>query len=97
MAAVGVGQKPVTWEHGPSPSGLCPEGAHSGYEVDWTYLGMDAEPATVKRLFAEARCTAHLILPSGGIDDLQVGVPNCPIDTEVWGFPWLSGFCIADP
>lgn len=60
------------------------------------YLGMDAHPAAVEGVLAEARGAAHLVLARCSVNDFQAGVSHCPVHTEVRGFPWLTGFCIAD-
>lgn len=68
----------------------------SGWSLWKLYLGVDAHPAAVERVLAEARRAAHLILASCGINDFQARVSYCPVHTEVGGLPWLTGFSIAD-
>lgn len=60
------------------------------------YLGVDAHPAAVEGVLAEARGAAHLILAGCSVNDFQTRVSHCPVHTEVRGFPWLTGFCVAD-
>ena len=58
---------------------------------------MQVEPAGVEGVFTEAGGPAQVVLPRGGVDDLQARVARCPVDAEVGGLPGLPGLSVADP
>ena len=60
------------------------------------YLGMQAHPAAVEGVFAEAGGAAHVVLPRGGVDDLQGLVAHRPVHAEVGGLARLARLRIAD-
>ena len=60
------------------------------------YLCMNTHPAAVQSMLTEARCTSHFIFASCSINNFKTSVSHCPIYTEVWCFPWLACFCIAN-
>lgn len=60
------------------------------------YLAVHTHPATVQRVLTQARGAAQLVLPCGGVDDLDGRVAHRPVDTEVGGLPRLPRLRVAD-
>lgn len=59
-------------------------------------LCMNTHPAAVKSMLAKARCTTHFIFAGCSINNFKTSVSYCPVHAEVWRFPWLTSFCIAN-
>ena len=74
----------------------CRDGTGTGRGWKDCYLGMQAHPAAVESVFAEAGGTAHVVLARGGVDDLQGLVTHRPVNTEVRGLAWLTRLRVAD-
>ena len=60
------------------------------------YLAVHTHPARVQRVLTQARGAAQLVLPRGGVDDLEGRVAHRPVDTEVGRLPRLPRLRIAD-
>lgn len=59
-------------------------------------LGVEADPAAVQGVLAQARRSAHVVLPRGGVDHLQRLVAHRPVHAEVGRFARLPGLGVAD-
>lgn len=60
-----------------------------------TYPTMQPCPPSRKHVFAEPGWAPTAPLPSGGINDLQVGAAHDPVGTEVGRLSWLPGLCVT--
>lgn len=61
-----------------------------------SYLGVEPHPAAVEGVFAEARGASHVVLPCGGVDDLQGLVAHRPVHAEVGRLPGLPSLRVAN-
>lgn len=59
------------------------------------YLAVQTHPAAIQGLLAEPGGSTQVVLPCGGIDDLQPLVPNRPVHAEVGCFARLAGLSVA--
>lgn len=63
--------------------------------VRCVYLGVQAHPAAVEGVLAEARGAAHVVLARGGVDHLQGHVAHRPVHAEVRCLARLPGLCVT--